>query len=154
MTREADGGEGENRGSEEDEPLGDHADEAGNSAGDSNFGSGIWDIKSGPEEESADGDKGETDVFNNIVDEFKEFGIGSLDGVGTGFELVDEIVGADRGGFGFAGAGNNKTARDELVARVLSDVVLLASDEGFVDLDSSLLNLAVYNDLVAEGVDQ
>ena len=84
LTRETDGGEGEDGAGEENEALRDHTDEAGDGASDSDFGGGVRDIKSGPEKKGANGDEGEADVFDDVIDEFKEFRVGGFDSVSAG----------------------------------------------------------------------
>lgn len=68
------------------------------------------------------------------------------------FELGKEIVVADMDGFGLTSAGDDEATGSKLIARMLDDAILFAGNEGFVDFDGSLFHLAVYNDLIAEGV--
>ena len=153
LLAETDGGKGKDGGGEENESLWDHVDEGGDSAGDSRLGGGAIDAETRPQEEGADGDKGETDVFDDVIHEGEEFGVGGLDGVGAVLQLGEGAVLPDCGDGGFTGAGNDETARDEGVAGVLSDTVLFASDERLIDLYSSLFYLAIYENLVAERED-
>ena len=154
LPAQADSGEGENRTSEENEAFRDHVNKGGYGASDCDFGGGVGDAEAGPENERADGDESETDVFNNVVHDGKQFRVGGFDGVGVLFKLVDEILLADGGGGGLTGAGNDETARGEFVAFSFSDIFLFTSDEGFVNLDGSLFYAGVDNDLVAEAKDK
>ena len=152
FTAEADGGESEDARSEEDETLGDHVDESSDGAGDGDGGVGFG-AESGPEEEGADGDEGEADVFNDVVHEFEEFAIGGFDGVGVLLEPGEFGFGADGGDGGFTGARDHERAGDEFVAFMFGDAALLAGNVGFVDLYSSLFYFGVDDDLVAEAKD-
>ena len=67
-----------------------------------------------------------------------------------GFDFGELAVAADGGDSGFAGAGNDEAARDELVAFLFGDVVLLAGDVGFVDFYLAFFYFCIHNDLIAE----
>ena len=69
------------------------------------------------------------------------------------FKLTEGGFVANSGGNGLAGARNDKGAGDKLVAFLLSDIVLLTGDKRFVNLDGSLSDLAVDEDLIAERID-
>lgn len=152
FTAEADGGESEDARSEEDETLWDHVDESSDGAGDGDGGVGFG-AESGPEEEGADGDEGEADVFDDVVHEFEEFTIGGLDGVGVLLELSELGLSADGSDSSFTGARDHEGAGDEFVALILCDAALLAGDIGFVDFYSSLFDFGVDDDLVTEAED-
>ena len=94
MAGKADGGKSENRASEEDEPFGNHVDKGGDGGG--NGGGGIgFGAKSGPEEETTNGDERPADVFDDAVHDFEELGVGGFDSVGFLFEFSEGVVGAD-----------------------------------------------------------
>lgn len=154
LPTQADSGKGENRTGEKDETFGDHVDKGGYGASDCNRGRGIRDAETSPEDERADGDKSKTDVFNNVVHDGEEFGVGGFDGMSILFKFVDEILLADGGGGGLAGAGNDEATRGECIAFTLSDIFLLAGNECLVDFDSSLFYAGIDNDLVAETKDE
>ena len=154
LPAQADSGEGENRTGEKDETFGDHVDKSSYGASDCDCGRGIGDAETGPEDERANGNESETDVFNNVVHDSKKFGVGSFDGVGVLFEFVDEILLANGRGGSFASAGNDEAARGECVAFSLSNVFLFAGNKGFVDFNSSLFYAGVDDDLVAETKDK
>ena len=147
---EPDGGESEDGTGEEDEAFGNHINEGGNSAGDGDFGGGSFNAKSRPEDESTDRDEGEGDVFHDVIHKSEKLRVGGFNFVGGLFDFAEFGFGADGGGGGFTGAGDNEGTGDEFVTVFLGDVVLLTSDEGFVNFDSSLFEAAVDEDLVAE----
>ena len=66
------------------------------------------------------------------------------------FDSSDEVLVTNSGGGGFTGARNNKTTGDKLVAKRFFDVFLFTGDERFVDLDSSLFDFAIDNNLIAK----
>ena len=146
----ADGGEGEDTTSEENKPLRYHVDKSGDSAGDGIGGAGFG-VEARPEKQSADWDEGVANVFDDVVHEFKKFAVGSLDRGSLGLELGDKIIGANIFDSGSSSAGNYERARDELVAGVFFNIVLLAGDKGFVNLYGSVLYYTVIQDLIAEG---
>lgn len=149
---EANSREGEHARGEEDEALRNHIDKSGDGAGDGDFGGFGLDAKTRPEEKGADRDKSEGNVFDDVVHDFEKFGVSGLDSVGAGFEFF-EIAVFDGGlGDGFTSARDDKATRDELVFDSLFEVVLFASDEGFVDFDASLSDFAVDEDLVANRI--
>ena len=64
-------------------------------------------------------------------------------------EFAHEVVVTNVFNLGFGGAGDYEATRGQLVAWMLLDVILLASDEGFVDFDGAGLHDAVIHYLVA-----
>ena len=151
---EPDSSEGEDGAREQDEALGNHVDEGGDGASDGDFGGGTLDAEAGPEDEGTDGNEGEADILDDVVHEGEKLGVGGPHFVSGLFDSAQLRFGANGGGGGFTSAGNDERAGDELVAFFLSDVILLTSDESFVDFDGALFEAAVDEDLVAEREDE
>ena len=134
----------------EDQALGDHGDQCRDHAGDAVAPRLSEPEQLGPDRQQPDGDKQPRDDEEDAVDAVAQLGAdeGELGG------LLDQAGGirlaADLGRAVGAGAGNDETAREHLVAGFLDNGVGLTGEQRLVDFKrGGLEHLAVDDELVA-----
>ena len=169
LAGEADSGDREDRGGEEHQALGDHAQKSPHRGEDGRARHAAGEHLRGeprqeparvprtalelgrarPEQPDADGDHEHAREPHDAVQRVHDLGVDLLDVLGLGVDLGHVVLGAHVLNAGEDQAGVEEAARHEMVARLLADEVALASEEALVHARLARDHHGVGGDLVA-----